>query len=341
MKSLVQILTEKYSPKLGKIGYLNKVKYIRHYTTAEGLAGMLYDGYIAPNMSEGDADWHRYEMYGKEVVSFHDARYDPEWNNINDANFEGSELSTTKTLGLHIGDICACIEYDFTNLPADIQQHCGLIDILKTYVEDFYKAWNQCIELASIVNKPEDILEFEPNVKSYISSNEKQKEKQLNEEFAFLKKLKGIKFSEKDCDDLFRFAASRQTSLLISKLLKIGWDKGDEKSKLYQYYIELYKALGEESLGSDIKSDFLSYIAKHIAKSINDKINIEIRFDTKIPLQYAKRIIVFDGIVNHILSWGFSADVDDIEDMNIAIEAFKNKYVIERIPKGEIAKKLR
>ena len=35
MKSLVQILTEKYTPKLGKVGDLNKVKIIRHYTTAE------------------------------------------------------------------------------------------------------------------------------------------------------------------------------------------------------------------------------------------------------------------------------------------------------------------
>ena len=341
MKSLVQILTEKYTPKLGKIGNLNRVKYIRHYTTAEGLAGMLYDGYIAPNESQGDIDWRRYELYGKEVVSFHDARYDPEWNDVNEANRIGSTMSTTKTLGIHMNDICACIEYDFTDLPNYIQEHCGLINILETYIKDFWFAWNECIGLANIVRRPDDIIMCAPDMVYDYFDDTKDQNKWLNSMFSFLQRLKGIRFTEEDCKDLLDYAIHRQTQKLINRLLKIGWEKGDEKNPIYLAYIELYKRISGEPIGTTFKSDFLNYIAKHISKTNKDKINVEIRFDTEIPLKYAKRIIIFDGITDYILSWGMSSDEENIEDMNNAIKDCGDKYNIERISEGEIAKKLR
>ena len=341
MKSLVQILTEKYTPKLGKVGDLNKVKIIRHYTTAEGLAGMLDKGVMTPSKSQGDSDWRRFFMYGDAVVSFHDARYDPEWDEINEANRAGSTMTRTKTLGIHIDEICACIEYDFTALPKDIQEHCGVIEILETYVEDFYNVWTECCKIAQDIETEEDVLKEIPEDLLDEYNKSPNKSKWLKEAYDFFNRLRYIDFDMSDASDLLDFAIHRQTQKLMNRLLQIGWKKGDENNPIYLYYTQLYQQEGGEPSGRTIRADFLGYIAKHIIKSINDKINIEIRFDVEIPLKYAKRIIIFDGIVDYILSWGLSGDEERIEDMNNSIKDCESKYNIERIPVDKVAKKLR
>lgn len=341
MKNIIDILNEAYKPKLGKIRDLNRIKYIRHYTTMEGLAGMLSNGYIFPHESKGDMDWRRYEIYGNSVVSFHDARYDPEWDELNEANRVGSTLAHTKTLGIHMDDICACIEYDFSELPEDIQNSCGIINILNTYLRDFFFTWNECINIAKMIHTSEDILVHCPDAVYNDWYDADDQDKWIKNMYSFLLRLRKVKFTKEDCKDLLDYAIHRQTQKLMNKLLKIGWAKDDEKNPLYIYYNDLFKTLTGEPVGSSAKTDFLNYIAKHIVKTNKDKINIEIRFDTEIPLKYAKRIILFDGIVDNIVSWGYLKDADLIDNINELIEINKDNYNIERIPVDEIAKKLR
>ena len=122
---------------------LKDVKIIRHYTTGAGLKSILKDGYIEAKESKGDEDWEAYDLFDKKVVSFHDARTDPEWNTFIKANNKGVSMEgTTPTLGLHDKKVCACIEIDYEKLPELMQQKTHLLNIYGEKAENFANYWN-------------------------------------------------------------------------------------------------------------------------------------------------------------------------------------------------------
>lgn len=126
-----------------QIDGLKDVKIIRHYTTGAGLKSILKDGYIEAKESKGDEDWEAYDLFDKKVVSFHDARTDPEWNTFIKANNKGVSMEgTTPTLGLHDKKVCACIEIDYEKLPELMQQKTHLLNIYGQKAENFANYWN-------------------------------------------------------------------------------------------------------------------------------------------------------------------------------------------------------
>lgn len=130
-----------------QIDGLKDVKIIRHYTTGAGLKSILKNGYIEARESKGDEDWKAYDLFDKKVVSFHDARTDPEWNTFIKANDKGVSMEgTTPTLGLHDKKVCACIEIDYEKLPELMQQKTHLLNIYGQKAEDFANYWNYYVD---------------------------------------------------------------------------------------------------------------------------------------------------------------------------------------------------
>lgn len=139
-KTLIDFILE------GQIDGLKDVKIIRHYTTGDALLSILDSGYIKAYESKGDADWKGYDIGEKKVVSFHDARTDPEWENglkrnAENKSFEGS----TDTLALNSAEICACIEIDYDKLDDLIKNKAHLLKIYDKEVNDFVNNWNKTI----------------------------------------------------------------------------------------------------------------------------------------------------------------------------------------------------
>ncbi len=96
MKTLYEYILE------AQIDGLKNIKIIRHYTTGAALKNILASGIIEPHESEGDDDWEDYPIHDKKVVSFHDERTDPEWDQfIKSNNRKISMEGLTPTLGLH------------------------------------------------------------------------------------------------------------------------------------------------------------------------------------------------------------------------------------------------
>ena len=87
----------------GQVDGLKDVKVIRHYTTGAALKKILSSGVIEPHESEGDWDWRDYPIKDKKVVSFHDERTDPEYDQfIKNNNRRLSMDGYTPTLALHM-----------------------------------------------------------------------------------------------------------------------------------------------------------------------------------------------------------------------------------------------
>ncbi len=137
MKSLQDYIFE------GQVDALKDVKIIRHYTTGSALRSILKNGYIEARESEGDDDWEAYDLFDTKVVSFHDKRTDPEWNQFIRNNARGISMEgQTPTLGLHHKKVCACIEIDYDKLPELMQQKTHLLNIYGQMAEDFANYWN-------------------------------------------------------------------------------------------------------------------------------------------------------------------------------------------------------
>ena len=141
MKTLFQVLNE------ANIGDLKNVRYIRHYTTLQGLDSILKCGYIKAGKSIGVSDWVGYDVTSEDVVYFHDARTDPELINILDCNDKKEVLWTTETLGIHEEQICCFIEYNFDLLPKKIKKKADFMKILEVIVPQFCEKWNTACKI--------------------------------------------------------------------------------------------------------------------------------------------------------------------------------------------------
>ena len=131
----------------GQVDGLKDVKIIRHYTTGAALKSILKTGIIKASVSRGDKDWEGYDkLHDKKVISFHDARTDPEWDTIIKANERKFSIQgKTPTLGLHDDKICCCIEIDYDKLDKLIQDSSHLLNIYGRVAESFINLWNYII----------------------------------------------------------------------------------------------------------------------------------------------------------------------------------------------------
>lgn len=131
----------------GQVDGLKDVKIIRHYTTGAGLKSILKNGYIEARESEGDEDWKAYDILEKKVVSFHDVRTDPEWEQFNKNNSRKISMEgMTPTLALHNKKVCACIEIDYDKLDKLIQDKTHLLNIYDKKAEEFCNLWNDVVD---------------------------------------------------------------------------------------------------------------------------------------------------------------------------------------------------
>ena len=90
-----------------------------------------------------DDDWKDYPIHDKNVVSFHDERTDPEWDQFIDSNNRKISMDgLTPTLGLHMKKVCCCIEIDYNKLDKLIQDKTHLLNIYGTKAEHFVNLWN-------------------------------------------------------------------------------------------------------------------------------------------------------------------------------------------------------
>lgn len=126
----------------GKVDGLKDVSIIRHYTTGENLLGILDSGYIEARESPGDRDWENFDIGPKKVVSFHDARTDPEYGICLTFNDKNESIGWTHTLGTQKEKICACIEIDYDKLDKLIQDKAHLLNIYGQKVDEFVNFWN-------------------------------------------------------------------------------------------------------------------------------------------------------------------------------------------------------
>ena len=286
MKTLLEVINE------GKVVDLPNVKTIRHYTTLDNLIDILKDGFLLPNASKGDRDWMGYDIGANKVVSFHDSRYDTEWKRMLECNKMQMSLYSTKTLGLHMEEICACIEYDYDALPDDIKEKSTYIMFLKRWVPIFTKTWNMMIEISKSVNGS-----FEDD--------------QMRE-FAARKNLK--KYSTEESEELLDAAIHRRTQRMVNILLAHGWKKRDEKIMLYKF------------MSGSGANNFLEYIATHVGGKRQSKIPIEIRIASKVPIQLpCCRIYLFEGMVTGIAAEDWYDDRDTMGSFEILQEIIKKK----------------
>ena len=138
----------------GQVDGLKDVKVIRHYTTGAALKKILSSGVIEPHESEGDWDWRDYPIKDKKVVSFHDERTDPEYDQfIKNNNRRLSMDGYTPTLALHMKKVCACIEIDYDKLDKLVQDKAHLLNIYGKKAEHFVNLWNNRVK--SIENSNE------------------------------------------------------------------------------------------------------------------------------------------------------------------------------------------
>ena len=145
MISLTDYILQKLNE--GKVDGLKNVSTIRHYTTFAALKSILSKGYIEARESKGDEDWEDYNLGEKKVVSFHDLRTDPEWDNILRYNKDKMSLDgKTQTLGLHGDKVCACIEIDFDKLDKIIQDKAHLLNIYGQKADEFVNFWNSHVK---------------------------------------------------------------------------------------------------------------------------------------------------------------------------------------------------
>lgn len=141
MINLIQYIYE------AQIDGLKNVETIRHYTTGSALKNILRLGYIEANKSTGDKDWKDYDLIDYNVVSFHDVRTDPEWDQFIKSNDRRISMEgLTPTLGLHQRKVCACIEIDYNKLPQLIQDKTHLLNIYGRKAKDFCNLWNHVIK---------------------------------------------------------------------------------------------------------------------------------------------------------------------------------------------------
>ena len=131
----------------GQIDGLKNVNIIRHYTTGYGLLSILNDGCIKAYESYGDNDWEKYNITNKNVISCHDARTDTEWDTMINSNNQKRDLIGTRTLGLNMDKICACIELYFDELPQKIKDNTHLLNIYSKIGEAFCVYWNLFCEV--------------------------------------------------------------------------------------------------------------------------------------------------------------------------------------------------
>lgn len=130
-----------------QIDGLKNVKTIRHYTTGASLKKILRLGYIEARESEGDEQWSAYDLHDYKVVSFHDERTDPEWDDIIEYNNRKMSIDGwTYTLGLHAKKICACIEIDYEKIDNLIQNKTHLLNIYEKKAKEFAYLWNWIIQ---------------------------------------------------------------------------------------------------------------------------------------------------------------------------------------------------
>ena len=300
MKSLMQVINE------GKVLDLPGVKKIRHYTDLYGLTQILDKGILLANDSVGDEDWARYDIGEYKVVSFHDDRYDPEKKEIKKCNEDGEYLGNTRTLGLHMYDICACIEYEYDKLPDNIKNKATIIKILEEFIRQFQGIWNRmCIFAAEykmflikhnldtmLPEKKNDevsiqFIDFMLDTGFFISTG---KNKDFIEAIKFFerKDLKPIK--NEDRKQLLEYAIKRDRRL-VGILLKHGWQTND-------YDMQLYKELVPWK-----NHDFLTYVAIQIqGKKRNDKIPIEVRIASDIPIDIPGCTVhIFKGMIDGIM----------------------------------------
>lgn len=126
----------------GQIDGLKNVNIIRHYTTGYGLLSILNDGCIKAYESYGDNDWEKYNITNKKVISCHDPRTDTEWEMMIKSNNQKRSLIGTKTLGLNMNKVCACIELYFDKLPQKVKDNTHLLNIYSKLGEAFCTYWN-------------------------------------------------------------------------------------------------------------------------------------------------------------------------------------------------------
>ncbi len=158
----------------GQVDGLRDVKIIRHYTTGEALKSILKTGIIEANVSHGDKDWEEYNLYDNCVISFHDVRTDPEYDEIIDQNNKSEWHGGTQTLGLHADKICCCIEIDYDKLDKLIQDKTHLLNIYGQKAIEFCNLWNYLVcfkqiqeEITGLNDTALEILNLYENNKIY------------------------------------------------------------------------------------------------------------------------------------------------------------------------------
>lgn len=224
MKSLLSYIYE------AQIDGLKDVKIIRHYTTGSALKSILKLGYIEERESQGDSDWEGYDLYDYKVVSFHDARLDPERDTFIDCNNAKLSLDGyTPTLGLHCKKVCACIEIDYEKLPKLIQDRTHLLNIYKKKAEEFVNCWNRVMD--SVKNDDGFVvwakckLEFTEFVKSVIKGDDEE----LKESLKFI-------WNPYDVNKLIQ---EKEAKLVFTEIEKI-FLKYYTKEKLYEPVKDLF-----------------------------------------------------------------------------------------------------
>lgn len=165
----------------GQIDGLKNVTKIRHYTTGAALKSILNNGYIEARESVGDDDWKDYDLFDKKVVSFHDVRTDPEWDEIIDSNNHKRSIEgLTPTLALHMKKICACIEIDYDKLDQLIQDKTHLLNIYGKKAEEFVNQWNYIVNRTTLDDENSMVtyykckLDFTKFVKDTIEKNDEE-----------------------------------------------------------------------------------------------------------------------------------------------------------------------
>ena len=266
----------------GEIGNLKNVCFIRHYTTLGGLLSILKDGKIKANESEGDWDWDEYDIGPDKVVSFHDSRYDPEITEILWANDHRTRLAGTQTLGLHSGEICAFIEYQFDILPQKIKEQATHIKMIEHFVDEFVELWN---EFAVEYKGCKDLTEYYSL--EDIPGHYSKKECESAIELLNRKNLK--EFYSSDTKALLNAAINDDKKTVLKILKEHGWKSGDEENPVWW------------TLVKSTRYNFLMYVANRFLGESDYMIQNEIRIACDMPINLKGCTIhFFEGMADDI-----------------------------------------
>ena len=312
MKSLTQYIQE------ANIGGLKNVKFIRHYTTGDGILNILKDGLIKANESTGDIDWKKYDLTNDKVVSFHDIRTDPEWNMMIKSNNEERDLLGTHTLAIHRDKICACIEFDYEKLDNSIIDKASIINKYGVMADRFCNYWN------ALVNGIKTGKITKPNKMSIVYAIHSGYE---DEALMFFKRKNLHIITDKERKEFIDNVTFWNISWIINFMKNHGWQPEDTKRGVWQFAHEYYtdQDFVVDDNDNEIKTDVtIGRWLDEIVKSNSDILdkNVEIRISSDIEIDKNNCTIkIFDGICKG------SKQLKVIK----AVDKYKNLYNIQHV----------